>query len=204
MYPIRFFYTPADDDADGFASALTGAGPWVPDEATVSGDGLAHLVTISSTADLDAITFTITGKDADGFAQTEDILGPDNTTVTGVKYFSEVTDIAASETVGVETFNVGWKDTCVGPTFPLNWRQKTFQVSLGVVVTGTINVTVQHLIDDVRRAAPSTMKWWPHSTIVSKAADTDGNYASPVSATRLLVNSLTASATVAFLVEQGR
>lgn len=203
MRPIKFTYTPADDDTDGYANDITGAGPFTM-TVTTAGDSLAHLTSIDSGSNLSAITFTVTGTDADGKVQTEAITGPNATTVYGTKYFKTVTTVSASSTLGVNTADIGWKDDSVGPTFPLNWRQANFQVSLGVDISGTINYTVEHCLDDIRAATPSTLKWWPHASLASKTADSDGNYSSPVTATRLHVNSLTAGATAAFTITQGR
>jgi len=202
MYPIEFSYTPADNNLIGFAENITGAGPFTM-TTTTPDDDLAHQVTIDSAQNLSSITFTLTGTDADDFSQTEDVVGPNATTVTGTKYFKTLTTVTASATLGANTADIGWNDVAVGPTFPLNWRQNDFQVSLGVDISGTINFTVQHCLEDIRKANPSTLSWWPHSTLVSKTADTDGNYASPVTATRLLVNSVTAGATINFQIVQG-
>lgn len=203
MYPIKFSYTPADDSTTGYATGLTGAGPFTP-STTTAGDGLAHLTSLTSASDIHTLTITITGTDAEGNSQTEDITAPTSNTVYGTKYFRTITSVASSATLGANTMDVGWKDECVGPTFPLNWRQKTFQVSLGVDISGTINYTVQHTFNQMGSANPSTFTWWPHATLVTKTADADGNYASPVTATRLLINSLTSGATAAFYVVQGR
>lgn len=202
MRPREFSYTPADNSLNGYANDITGVGPFTM-STTTAGDNLAHLTTIDSAANLSALTFTLTGTDADGLVQTEAIVGPNVATVTGVKYFKTLTTVSASSTLGANTADIGWNDTAIGPTFPLNWRQIDFQVSLGVDISGTINYSVQHCFESLRDAAPSTLTWWPHATIVSKTADTDGNYASPVTATRLLVNSLTAGATIAFQIIQG-
>ena len=65
-----------------------------------------RLITIASAADDSARTFTITGTDVNGDAQTEVIAGP-ATTVTGTKYFKTVTvvnvddDTAGAITVGM-------------------------------------------------------------------------------------------------------
>lgn len=203
MAPVVFTYTPLDDDTDALANDITGAGPWVP-TTTVLSDGLAHLISINSAAELAGITFTLTGTDADGFAQTEDVVGPGaGLTVYSTKFFKTLTGVSASGTLGASTADIGYKDDCVSPTYPLNWRESSFGVSLGVNVEGTINYTVQHCLQRMSDGAPSTLTWWPHASLVTKTVDADGNYAFPVTATRLHVNSLTAGATIAFHIVQG-
>jgi hypothetical protein len=67
-----------------------------------------------------------------------------------------------------------------------------FNVGFGVVVTaGTPNYTIQHTFDDVFAANynPATGNWFPHPTVQNASSNQDGNYAFPVSAIRLTINS---------------
>jgi hypothetical protein len=74
---------------------------------------------------------------------------------------------------------------------PMNLNTSPFNIGFAVVVTGTVNYTVQHTFDDVNLPTfdPSTATWFSHPTIVGLAVNADGNYAFPVTAIRLLVNS---------------
>jgi hypothetical protein len=202
MHPISFLYSPAAADADGYVVGATGAGPFTP-LVSSPGDGLAHLVTMTTTDNLIPHTFTFIGTDMDGLAQTEAVPGVDNNTATSTKYFGTVTSITVTPTMGVLTANLGWAAESVNPAFPLNWRQRTFQVSLGVDVGGTINYTVQHCLDRLVAVPPQQRVWWDTDGLTSKTADLDGNYAFPVTATRIKVNSVTPPATVRFYVVQG-
>ena len=78
--------------------------------------------------------------------------------------------------------------TGAGSTSPfvMNTNTTPFNVGFGVIVTGTVNYTVQHTFDD-----PSVgfTTWFPHPTIASQAANADGNYAFPVTGIRITVNS---------------
>jgi hypothetical protein len=88
--------------------------------------------------------------------------------------------------------------------YPLNWRQQDFQVSLALAITGTVNVTVQHTFDGLHGeyvTAYSGLTWFPHSTLASKTASADGNYAFPVTAIRITVTAYT-SGSVTFTVIQ--
>lgn len=203
MRPIFYSYTPADNDLNGFASTVGGtAGVAFVQQVYTVGDNLAHLVTIDPSGSVSG-NYTLTGTDSDGFSQTETLATDTVNTVTSVKYFLTLTSVLAPSGIGAETVEIGWSDVCIGPTVPLNRLQVDFQVSLGVDISGTINYTVQHCLRDIRAANPSTLTWWPHASLVSKTADTDGNYASPVSATRLLINSSTSGATINFQILQG-
>jgi hypothetical protein len=68
----------------------------------------------------------------------------------------------------------------------MNTNCTPFNVGFGVVVTGTVNYTVQHTFDD-----PSVgfTTWFSHPTIAALSANADGNYAFPVTGIRITVNS---------------
>lgn len=72
--------------------------------------------------------------------------------------------------------------------------QSPFNVGIGVVVSGTVNFTIQHTFDDVLDASV-TPTWFSHPTLVSLAANADGNYAFPIRGIKVLVNSGTGTAT---------
>ena len=75
----------------------------------------------------------------------------------------------------------------------MNTNQTPFNVGFGVVVTGTVNYTVQHTFDD---PAVGFTTWFSHPTIASQAANADGNYAFPVTGIKVLVNSGAGTATM--------
>jgi len=75
----------------------------------------------------------------------------------------------------------------------MNTNISPFNVGFGVVVTGTVNYTVQHTFDD---PAIGFTTWFSHPTIASKADNQDGNYAFPVTGIKVLVNSGDGTATM--------
>ena len=81
----------------------------------------------------------------------------------------------------------------------MNTNATPFNVGFGVIVTGTVNYTVQHTFDD-----PTTgfSVWFDHPTIASQSANADGNYAFPVTGIKVLVNSGGGTATLK-LVQAG-
>lgn len=75
----------------------------------------------------------------------------------------------------------------------MNTNVSPFNVGFGVVVTGTVNYTVQHTFDD---PAVGFSTWFSHPTVASLAANADGNYAFPVTGIKVLVNSGSGTATL--------
>lgn len=75
----------------------------------------------------------------------------------------------------------------------MNTNATPFNVGFGVVVSGTVNYTVQHTFDD---PATGFTTWFSHPTIAAQTANADGNYAFPVTGIKLLVNSGSGTATM--------
>jgi hypothetical protein len=81
----------------------------------------------------------------------------------------------------------------------MNTNTTPFNVGFGVLVTGTVDYTVQHTFDD---PASGFSTWFSHPTIAAKTDNQDGNYAFPVTGIKLLVNSGTGTA-VMNLIQAG-
>ena len=82
---------------------------------------------------------------------------------------------------GAGSTNVAVTDYYVSP----------FNIGFGVVVTGTVNYTVQHTFDGTN--------WFNHPTIASQTTNQDGNYAFPILQVRLTVNSGTGTAAMTLI-----
>lgn len=207
MRPKTFTFSPVSSSATGFLSNATGATWTLSNTATT--DGLAHQVTIvnDSVTDHSAKTAVLVGTDADDKAQTETVNLPGTSaTVTGTKYFKTLTSITPSATIGADTMDIGWAAPGISATYPVDFNSVTDGgISLGVSITGTINYDVQHTLDDIfaSTTATQTANWFDHSSIAAKTASSDGNYAFPIRAVRMLVNSVTNGATVSFTILQG-
>jgi hypothetical protein len=77
------------------------------------GSNLATTVTFTSTGNISGVTMTVTGTDANGDAQSENIAGPNNNTVTTTNAFLTVTQVAADGAVGTNT-KIGFTATTTG------------------------------------------------------------------------------------------
>lgn len=75
----------------------------------------------------------------------------------------------------------------------VNTNISPVNIGFGVVVTGTVNYTVQHTFDD---PAVGFSTWFSHSTVAGQTANADGNYAFPVTGIKVLVNSGSGTATL--------
>lgn len=75
----------------------------------------------------------------------------------------------------------------------MNTNISPFNVGFGVIVTGTVDYTVQHTFDD---PASGFSTWFSHPTVAAQVANADGNYAFPVTGIKVLVNSGSGTATL--------
>ena len=75
----------------------------------------------------------------------------------------------------------------------MNTNISSFNVGFGVLVTGTVDYTIQHTFDD---PAVGFTTWFPHPTVAAESTNQDGNYAFPVTGVRLTVNSGGGTATL--------
>lgn len=81
---------------------------------------------------------------------------------------------------------------------PVNSTAAPFAIGIGCVITGTVNYTVQHTFDDVFDASVTPFAF-DHSNLTSSTTSKDGNYAFPVRAIRITINSGTGSVRMALL-----
>jgi hypothetical protein len=194
-------FFPAAQNLTRFRSNATGVDFAL--SQTTTGDGLAHIIIVTndSATDHSAKTLVLVGTDADGNALTETMAAPAGSTTSSSTYhYLTLTSTTPSATIGADTFDIGMTGVSVSNCVPMNWRANPFSVGLLMDITGTINVTAQHTFGDVwSTIQPEKLTWMPHATIVSKTADTDSNYAYPIRATRVLVNSVTAASTTGFV-----
>jgi hypothetical protein len=86
--------------------------------------------------------------------------------------------------------------TTASPVYPTDTYIAPTNIGLGVVVTGTINYTVQYTFDNVYATgySPSTGNWINHPTLTSQTISKDSNISYPVRGIRIIYNSGTGSA----------
>lgn len=230
MRPVRIYALPRSTDADGIAASqsLGGAGALTLDGVLVvngvavitrtdtdsSGrkySKIGQTVTITSSGNESAKTFTVVGKDQDGQDRTVSLSGP-NATVTSVSgYWSSVSSVSI-DAASAGNVTVGILPTFSTPTIPLD-HYVNFGIALSVVLGGTATYTVQHTMDEIGAQTfkdgwqwvASTANWFNNdgSDLVSATASADGNYTLNPAATRLICSSWT-SGTVEYQVISAR
>ncbi|MFB3107456.1 MAG: hypothetical protein ACE1ZA_21390, partial [Pseudomonadales bacterium] len=147
-----------------------------------------RVVTFESAGDISAANFTITGTDDSGNPVTETIAGPNATTVATAVNFRTVTQIAVDAAFATDV-EVGTSGVGASQEIPLDQNISPFAVSLGLVITGTIDVTSQFTFDDVFADNSGPHTWFDHTDQTNITANDEAALISPVKAVRLLTNS---------------
>lgn len=83
-------------------------------------------------------------------------------------------------------------------TAPMDIYREPFNIGIGVVVSGTVNYTIQHTFDDVFNPAVTPV-WFSHPTLAALSANADGNYAFAVRGIKVVVNSGAGTATATII-----
>jgi hypothetical protein len=202
MRPDLHSYTPAAASLTGFLSNAT-ADEWVL-TATTAADELAHLVTIrnDSISDHSDKTAVLTGTDADGKAQTETVTLPGvSATVTSTKYFKTLLTVVPSATIGADTVDIGWSAVAISFTYPIDTYAKA-ACNVYADISGTINFSIQQSFADVQSDSTYLTSFSAITALASKTADTAGQANVGATAIRLLINSVSAGATIAMYTSQ--
>jgi hypothetical protein len=202
-----FLFAPSAVDDDGIADDLTGAGPWDASDfiRTDVPDGLAHTISLTSTANLSGIDITITGTDADGAVISETLAGPNNNTVETTKYFKTVTSISAASTLSTNTLLVGWANKVASQTIPLDTYARP-PATVQLTITGTASIDVEDTISNIRDGGEqSSWTWLVDANFDDRTASVGGNLSvSGLRAMRMVFNSYSTDAVVELAITQAR
>lgn len=181
----------ADPDGIALNQSTGGAGSLVLNGTFVV-DGVAVLdaqrqVELESVNNLVGINFTITGTDESGNTVEETIAGPNAGVSATAENFKTVTSIEVDG--AVTDVEAGTNGVGGSQEIPLDQNISPFNVSLAVVITGTVDVTVQFTFDDVFADNSGPFVWFDHTDMTNLTADGEATIVSPVKAVRVLTNS---------------
>lgn len=158
----------------------------------------AYTVTITSTGNDSSRTYTITGTNAAGNALSETITGPNTTTVATTGAFLTVTGVSVVGGGTIGTVRVGFAAPGVTAPLPLDIHGRP-DVSLQVVVTGTVTWTVQQSLDNPFNINMPTYLDHPDPNMVAQTVNRQGNYAYVPASVRLRITSGTGRATLTII-----
>ena len=197
---------PDNVDADGLsvAAAVAAAGNLTLGGALTSGGVFTadypRQIAITSSGNDSARTFTVTGTDPNGVAQTEAITGPNATSVESTKYFKTITSIAV-DAACAGNISVGTVDEFVTPTIPLNYNNEGGATVSIEGISGTIDVSVEQTFSNVFQPA-DIVYFAAHADITTITADAHAELAAHATGVRLKCNSYTNTAELKMAILQ--
>ena len=172
---------------------------------SVTGTALTYAggITLTSTGVITGLTFTINGTDADGHLQQELLVGPNNNTVTGVKFFKTVTSLTATA-VSAATVSAGNSTLTASPTFIPDYINSVASMGYGFVGTATATYKLQHTYDDVfdgTSAGSSAKTWFDHATVTGKTLAFNYSMTNAVRGSRIALTAWTTGTVTGTLVQ---
>jgi len=114
---------------------------------------LARYLTLTSTDNLSAINFTVTGTDIFGNVISEILGGPNSNTVTSAKYYNSVSSIGSSG--NYTNFSIGYGTFAISTWISLNTMNEISHYSLTSTVYGTINYSINRTLDAIQYYTPT-------------------------------------------------
>lgn len=174
--------------------------------STVSG-GVATLdaarrVIVTSGGNDTGITFTITGTNRNANPLTETITGANAGAAASTQDFLTVSSVTHSGSVA-GTVTVGTNGVASTAWFSVDDQIGYPALGIGVVVSGTINFTVEYTYDDVNNPYTGTFPTlFSISALASKTTNTDATFNTPARAVRLTQNSFTNPGTAKIIIIQ--
>lgn len=206
MRPKIIHIDPDNVDVDGIsvAAAVAAAGNLTLGGALTS-DGIftadyPRQIGITSDGADTARTFTVTGTDPNGVAQTEDITGVNASTVESTKYFKTITSIAV-DAACAGNISAGTVDEFVTNTIPLNYANEGGATVSIEGISGTIDISVKQTFSDVFDPANITHVA-AHADITSITADAHAELSAHATGVRLKCNSYTNTAELKMVIIQ--
>lgn len=212
MQPVIFTYAPTATDDDGIclsqtpasAAAMTLNGVLVASGTTYAQLGAQQFITISCAGADAGRTFTVVGTGRTGQRVSFTMAGSNaSVTAATVGLYRVTSVIPDAATAGA--IKVGVNGT--GRSYPvmMDLLANPTTVSIYVVVTGTIDFTVQDSPNDPTNntGGPDTWTWFDidDAALVTTATNAKGNYAFPPHAIAILINS-SAGGTVTVTITQ--
>lgn len=211
--PFQVTFSASDRDGVAAAQQLAGAGALTLNGALVKpmpaqpnilqaffDPDFSRVVSIYSAGDLSLINFTVLGY-LFGALVTETLAGPTaGATVQTTQRYTSVLSVTADAAVGTDV-EVGSGSTGITRWFVPSSYANPIDIGIGLIITGTLNATVQHTFDNVQTVtSPSTLN---NSALTGVTASDDGNYAFGIAACRAVVNSSSGGTLVATFIQAG-
>jgi len=162
------------------------------DAATAANVAIGRRVAIAYTGT--DTSFAIAGTNSAGNSISDIAVGSSGAAQSNLDFVTVTSIVPVGG--GLTGVTAGTNGVGSSPWIGVNWHSPIINIGIGVIVTGTVNYTVQHTFDDPNNL-PSGVSFpatFNHPSLASLTASDDGDYIYPIVAMRLLVNSGTGTA----------
>lgn len=215
MRPNRFAVGPlatADDNGVALSQAVAAAGfLTLTGAALVNADGVAVMdvprrIIVTSSGNDTGITFTIVGNNGlngSGNPITETITGASGGAASTSLDFGTVESVYASG-AAAGTVIVGTNGVASSPWQMVNTNEDPVNLTVAVVVSGTVNYDLEYTYDDVLGQYDGQGNWqppglptvWDDATMVNETGNEETTFSLPIAFWRITLNSGTGSLAV--------
>lgn len=167
---------------------------------SVSFGTYARTISFTSTNNLSAAIFTITGY-VNGVLTTSNVTGPNNSTTYSAVFFTSVTGITSN--AAVLQVSVGTGQTGYTNWFLSDSLSSVANLTVAVTATANINYSFQVTLDDITSVTTPKV-FTPIAALTAATTTQIGNYAAPSFYSNIIINSSNATGTlVAQFLQQG-
>ncbi len=164
-------------------------------------NNIFRTITLTSTNNLSAVNFTVTGLNSSGSVASETIAGPTSNTVSTTGFFQTVTSITFD--AAVTAVSAGTGQTGQTGWFTYDMHCNNANLGISVSISGTINYSVQTTMDNLNQTS-SPVLFTPITAMTAATTNQTTNFISPIRFSNVKINSSTGAATLkAVYVQQG-
>lgn len=162
----------------------------------------ARRIIVTSGGNDTGITFTIKGTNRNGNSQTETIAGVSGGAASTTQDFLSVSSVTHTGSVA-STVTVGTNGVASTMWLSIDRFVSPIEIGIGVVVSGTINYTVEYTYDDINAPFTGTFPAvFPYQPMAALTINADGQFSNTASALRLTQNSFTSPGTAKIIMTQ--
>ena len=208
MRPIEVTLTP-QTDADGICQSQTpaagGAQALSLNGALGTTLDYGHLIVFAFSSSEVGRTLTLVGTDWRGISISEDVAGAASA-ATSTGYFKSITSITIdANSAGAIT--VGVDGRSASAWYILDQYKSPFNVSIACVLSASATYTMQHTFDDLQTSSDLNTEVTAFNNddtaLVSATTNKNGNYAFPITASRIVINAYTSGTVKLHLIQAG-
>ena len=154
---------------------------------------MERTITLTSANNLSAVNFTIKGT-FNGVITSEVLAGPNNNTVNSVNFYDSIISITTNAAVNGVSSGIG--NTGSTSYYIHDYNKYFFNISFNIIVTGTINYTLDGVLVNPNVTSPTTGAFNLGVNTTNATTNQFLSFVYPIAASYILINSSVGNATL--------